>query len=673
VRSQHPCGNCWAQAWVSAHEARVKIFNDIPDEDIALSVGFVVACIGRSFGYDCGGGRLDLGDKIMEEGGVPDEECHPHKPHNPYHVNCNSRCSDWQENAAQFNIINWGELPDNASNLRELIKKELMRGPMACAVSMKEDFFYYKGGVYTPIMGDRIFEDGNPYHKDGSLKLNHGVCIMGWDDSRECWIMKNSWGTWHGDGGYDYFRYGGEGGGYGPSWNTWMDPIVRYTITLEKVEFIEPNNDIWDPGEQVNIIVTLKAKGMNFPNVQGILLTTHPDITINVGTYNFGTIIKDNSVDNSFSPYKATASTSASSPQNISFNLRVTSPDSNYSKDFQFEAQLGWVACAEISEFQVPSIHDSALAYGMAFDGTNLWVTDFYSDKIYKLNQNGDLIGEISAPEIKCTGIDYDTQNNWLWVHNSETKKIYKIDASTGNIITFFPSPADSYPTGLAFDGEYLWAVDRDKYKIYKVQTSGTLVSSFDIPQVQYGPRGLAYDPNGPSLILYMTHWESGLDSTVIYEISLDGRLTGKRCNTDGVRGNGRLVCVDPKKSQYWVNGGNNKGKICKIRGFNRVQGVEEDIVHPFISEFNILPNPSRGEVTIKFHVFKEKKVFVNIYDIAGKLVDCLAKNKLLESCEHKFKWHGVDIGGKKVGSGVYFCRIEMPNYTTTKKFVIVR
>ncbi len=102
------------------------------------------------------------------------------------------------------------------------MQAELANGPIGIAIQAKEDFFYYLGGNYTPIMGDNLTDAG-------SAKLNHAVCLAGYRDSDSKWIFKNSWGTGWGDQGYGYIAYGGEGGSGGPSWPTYMNPVGEDT------------------------------------------------------------------------------------------------------------------------------------------------------------------------------------------------------------------------------------------------------------------------------------------------------------------------------------------------------------------------------------------------------------------------------------------------------------
>jgi hypothetical protein len=37
---------------------------------------------------------------------------------------------------------------------------------------------------------------------------NHAICVIGYDDTQNCWICKNSWGTGWGDSGFFKIAYG---------------------------------------------------------------------------------------------------------------------------------------------------------------------------------------------------------------------------------------------------------------------------------------------------------------------------------------------------------------------------------------------------------------------------------------------------------------------------------
>ena len=39
-------------------------------------------------------------------------------------------------------------------------------------------------------------------HRWGKALAPHMVTIVGWDDSQECWLVKNSWGTDWGEAGW---------------------------------------------------------------------------------------------------------------------------------------------------------------------------------------------------------------------------------------------------------------------------------------------------------------------------------------------------------------------------------------------------------------------------------------------------------------------------------------
>lgn len=72
------------------------------------------------------------------------------------------------------------------------------RGPLITSLLFPKnlDLLFYRGGVYVPTMTDYI------------LTTAHCVAIVGYDDTRGAWKIKNSWGTDWGEGGYMWVKYG---------------------------------------------------------------------------------------------------------------------------------------------------------------------------------------------------------------------------------------------------------------------------------------------------------------------------------------------------------------------------------------------------------------------------------------------------------------------------------
>jgi len=61
-------------------------------------------------------------------------------------------------------------------------------------MAVYRDFFNYKSGVYR--------------HTSGTLAGYHAVCVVGYSERDQCWIVKNSWGPGWGDAGWFKIGYG---------------------------------------------------------------------------------------------------------------------------------------------------------------------------------------------------------------------------------------------------------------------------------------------------------------------------------------------------------------------------------------------------------------------------------------------------------------------------------
>ncbi|MFB0517120.1 MAG: transglutaminase domain-containing protein, partial [Candidatus Neomarinimicrobiota bacterium] len=128
---------------------------------------------------------------------------------------------------------------------------------------------------------------------------------------------------------------------------------------------------------------------------------------------------------------------------------------------------------------------------GLAFDGTNLWVTDHKADKLVCMNpKTGAVVKELASPGFWPLGLTWD--GRYLWNIDQQQQKIFQVDPSDGTILRAIDAPGSS-PEGLAWDGQTLWVSDAGADKIMKVDLSdGTAVQSFSAPAEN--PQGLTFD-----------------------------------------------------------------------------------------------------------------------------------------------------------------------------------
>jgi hypothetical protein len=76
----------------------------------------------------------------------------------------------------------------------EARKNAVAKGPVLAGMAVFNDFFSYTSGVYVKTANT-------------SLAGYHCISVVGYDDNQQCWILKNSWGTGWGEGGFVRIRY----------------------------------------------------------------------------------------------------------------------------------------------------------------------------------------------------------------------------------------------------------------------------------------------------------------------------------------------------------------------------------------------------------------------------------------------------------------------------------
>jgi photosystem II stability/assembly factor-like uncharacterized protein len=87
---------------------------------------------------------------------------------------------------------------------------------------------------------------------------------------------------------------------------------------------------------------------------------------------------------------------------------------------------------------------------------------------------------------------------------------------------------------------------------------------------------------------------------------------------------------------------------------------------------FENYPDPFNPRTLIRYRLPASTHVSLRIFDVSGKLVRNLVDGHR-SSGEHVAAWNGENEAGSEVSSGIYFYTIETPDFTETRKMVLLR
>ncbi|MBS1492918.1 MAG: T9SS type A sorting domain-containing protein [Bacteroidetes bacterium] len=132
--------------------------------------------------------------------------------------------------------------------------------------------------------------------------------------------------------------------------------------------------------------------------------------------------------------------------------------------------------------------------------------------------------------------------------------------------------------------------------------------------------------------------------------------------------------------AQMIARGSNNKNSVTKLKQMSdyvntKFKSGEISIgvsnnANVIVNSFNLYqnyPNPFNPVTTIKFQIPENTFASLKIYDVAGKEIGTLV-NENLSRGDYQYLWNASDYP-----SGIYFYRLETPNYTQTKKMILVK
>jgi len=179
VQNQGHCGSCVAFATCACLESRVAIREEKCDPQIDLSEAHLFFC---GCGLCCRTGwRFDRALNWASKGIALEKDFQ----YTPKDQPCKK-----PPPAAAVLVPRWTSVTTMLARRQAIAD----RGPVIGGLRVYEDFYFYKSGIYQ--------------HVTGIFRGLHAVCVVGYDDDKKYWIIKNSWGTGWGENGFMRIAYG---------------------------------------------------------------------------------------------------------------------------------------------------------------------------------------------------------------------------------------------------------------------------------------------------------------------------------------------------------------------------------------------------------------------------------------------------------------------------------
>jgi len=128
---------------------------------------------------------------------------------------------------------------------------------------------------------------------------------------------------------------------------------------------------------------------------------------------------------------------------------------------------------------------------------------------------------------------------------------------------------------------------------------------------------------------------------------------------------------------------------LYKVVAIDRAGNAGDSIIGPFatssptsaeglpaVTSYSLVgnvPNPFNPRTVIRYAVPEPAEVRLSIYDLQGRLVRTLVRDKRDGPAWYEASWDGTADEGQRVASGVYFYRMEAGDFVETKRMTLLK
>lgn len=210
------CGSNWAFAACAQFEANIKRLDHVTRN---LSEQWLINCDEDK--YNCDGGYYP-GNMFQKYGAVYEADA----PFKGTNADCKSPYP-YHEKITGFSDM--GQTP----TIEQLKQAIYTYGPVWAEVTVGNNFNSYHSGILT---------------QSDPGEVNHAIVLVGWNDSTESFVLRNSWGPGWGEQGYMRIKYGISRVGEHATYMVYKDPTtgIDQTPLFDNIASIYPNPAIED-------------------------------------------------------------------------------------------------------------------------------------------------------------------------------------------------------------------------------------------------------------------------------------------------------------------------------------------------------------------------------------------------------------------------------------------
>jgi len=475
VRNQGPCGSCWAFATYGALESWLLTVGrgswDLSENNLKECHGFVL-------GPCAGGNALMAAAYLSRRSGPLNETDDPYEP-NPTGCSLYGR---WPGTPVRLYLQNVLLIPTRSGAQDNGNLKWAIMTYGAVMTTMYFNSAYYDSTNYT-------------YYYPGTEQPNHAVDLVGWDDNKVvsgapgpgAWIVRNSWGSGWGEGGYFYVSYYDTKIGYGANaiFINAVDPDQSMVYQYDYLGWVVSWGYGSDTAWAANVFTTTEAGTLVAVSTYAATVNTSYELYIKQGGPN-GTVLHSQSGTLSLPGYHTinlSSPVSLGAGTTFAVVIKFTTPGYNYPIPSE-AAEPGYSAGAVVNpgESYISSNGTSWTDMSTLYDPSNACIKAFvarstkrWTVAVYLAADNDLGGGTPSDPDF----MDFD-----------EIEKALTTSSSAVNIVVLWDQPGTK-------DTAIFW--------VQPDATEGTLATyTLDLNK-WYIPSGWAFD--------YSNGWPKGASS----------------------------------------------------------------------------------------------------------------------------------------------------------------